>query len=671
MGMVTLLLIMAMPAYCAAATDKGLEIVLDGTKIEAVACIDKGNIYLPLRAVGEALGYEVLWSGIDNTVSVIGTGKNIMIDLNNQQITADGHVYYVDSELIVGRLYLGSEFFSSELGLAARWDRKNKAVQLERVERNLISIETIKEVAETDEIRITLQYPQIGGLTNETVQDRINRMFKEAADEARQEGLKNAEEKEKAGASGYGSPNRYETYFDYSLKCNQKGLLSVVLMNYQYTGGAHGSMVQSSYTFNLNTGEEYTLKDLFKDDADYVAYINNTVKGMIVERVREEILPEYDIEPFETIRDDHDFYLSNDGVVIYFQQYEHWCYAAGIQEFTVEYAALKEMLKPEVSLLNNSIAIRDSGSSTVVAIETKPEGPTEESMPNPHAALPLLTWSDVKPQLPNFTAWEYVVQPGSPLDIKELLSRIWAGQEYESYDHGEHWMCYRLPLYQSKYGQFREQLDTYPSGFSYQWEINENYPQREVMGMSPEQAFKRATAYAREFLGSDQYLEYPVPFAVTIDEDGKRVNFFYEFNWEHRIGSVPVYGEGLSLRVIPQGIPQLRLSWSTFAPQDTRPQYQPLTFDQALYSLNYVRSYVDPNKCSDHNAGDFLVAAQVVYSNRFSADLAVYRPAWEFTLSRSNGFYTFPVLVDCLTGKVSSDHDGIVDSYLMDRAGQS
>lgn len=346
-GMVILLLIMAMPAYCAASTDKGPEIVLDGTKIEAVACIDKGNVYLPLRAVGEALGYEVLWSGIDNTVSVIGTGKNIMIDLNNQQITADGHSYYVDSELIVGRLYLESDLFSSELGLAVRWDRKNKAIQLERVEKNLISVETIKEVAETDEIRITLQYPQIDGLTNETVQDGINRMFKEAADEARQEGLKNAEEKEKASASGYGSPNRYETYFDYSLKCNQKGLLSVVLMNYQYTGGGHGSMVQSSYTFNLNTGEEYKLKDLFKDDVDYVAYINNTVKDTIVERVRGEILPEYTIEPFETIRDDHDFYLSNDGVVIYFQQYEHWCYAAGIQEFPVEYTTLRDMLKPE------------------------------------------------------------------------------------------------------------------------------------------------------------------------------------------------------------------------------------------------------------------------------------------------------------------------------------
>ncbi|MDD4170442.1 MAG: hypothetical protein PHD36_09380 [Desulfotomaculaceae bacterium] len=208
------------------------------------------------------------------------------------------------------------------------------------------------------------------------------------------------------------------------------------------------------------------------------------------------------------------------------------------------------------------------------------------------------------------------------------MARIWEGQEYEFHDHGEYGMYYRLPLYQSKYGKFREELNTYRNGFSYRWEINENYPKRRAMDKSPEQAFKKAGAYAREFLGDDRYLEYPVPFAVTLDEDGTQINHFYEFNWEHRLGSIPVHGDGLSLRVIPEGIPQLRLGWSTFAPLDTEPQYQPLTIDEALFSLNYVRSYTDPQKYSEHSADDFIVSAQVVYSNSFSGDPAVYRPVW-------------------------------------------
>lgn len=295
--------------------------------------------------------------------------------------------------------------------------------------------------------------------------------------------------------------------------------------------------------------------------------------------------------------------------------------------------------------------------------------PTPKAALNPDAALPALVWPGEPPQLPAFTAWEYAAQPGLPVDIEALLARIWAGQAYESYDHGEQGMHYRLPLYQSKYGRFREELGTFRNGFSYRWELNENYPRRKAMEQSPAQALAAAEAYARAFLADDRFTEYPVPFAAAVDEDGTPVNHFYEFHWEHRIGAVPVHGEGLSLRVIPEGIPQLRLCWSNFTPLDTKPRYRPLTFDEALFSLNYVRSYIDPQKCSEHGADDFLVAARVAYSNAFSDDPAVYRPVWEFTLSRRNKqSYQFPVLVDCLTGKVAGNHDGIVDGgYRQDR----
>lgn len=356
-------LILSMGTYGFAATGSQPGIMLDGTKIEAAAYIDRGNVYLPLRAVGEALGYEVQWSEKDNTVSVSMPGTNITIDLENYKITANDHVSYMGGDYtnINGSTYMGADFFSGSFGLEVRWDRQNGTVQLDRVTENAISIKTIKEASETDIIKITLQYPQIDGLTDKAVQDSINSIFRESAMEARNEGLKNADEMEKDRASGYaGSPNKCETYFDYSLKYNQNGLLSVVFRNYQYTGGAHGLTVQSSHTIDLNTGGEYKLKDLVKDDADYVALFSDTVRNMIDERVKEGILPDYMIAPFSTIRDDHDFYLSNNAVVVYFQQYEHWPYAAGIQEFPVEFSVLSDMLKPGFSFFNDSIVIGDN-----------------------------------------------------------------------------------------------------------------------------------------------------------------------------------------------------------------------------------------------------------------------------------------------------------------------
>jgi len=171
---------------------------------------------------------------------------------------------------------------------------------------------------------------------------------------------------------------------------------------------------------------------------------------------------------------------------------------------------------------------------------------------NPNSALPELVYSGEKPQLPEFTVWEYAALSEPPVDIKKLLARIWQGHEYEAYEHGEFGMFYRLPLYQSKYGKFREELDTFGNGFIYRWEINENYPQARLMDKSPEQAYDEAVEYARHFLGANRYTEYPVPFMMAIDEDGTLIKHFYEFSWEHRISSIPVSVKGCTCASSPR-----------------------------------------------------------------------------------------------------------------------
>jgi len=355
-------LLLSMLTYGFAAPDDRIAVELDGTQIEADAHIEEGNVYLPLRMIGEALGYKIQWSEKDNMISVSKPGKNILIDLKNNKIDENGHVYNMywnysgtaaNGGMIVGdSTYMGEGFFSDNFGLKVLWDRQNAKVKLESAEENKISIKTVKEDSENDKIKITIQYPQIDGLDDKAVQDSINSIFKEAAMDSKNQGLQNTDYIKDDTAGYTASPNKYETYFDYRLKYNQNGLLSVVLLNYQYTGGAHGSTVQSSHTFNLKTGEEYNLKGLIKDETDYVSFISNAVRNGINERVKAGILNE--IAPFEAIKDDQDFYLSSRAVVVYFQQYEYFPYVAGIQEFPVDFSALKDMLKPELNFLSSS-----------------------------------------------------------------------------------------------------------------------------------------------------------------------------------------------------------------------------------------------------------------------------------------------------------------------------
>jgi len=337
------------------------EIEIDGKKIQAHASIEEENVYLPLEAVCKALGYNVEWYQNNEGVSVSKPGKKIVIDLKNQKITANDHEYYMTGEYadnvsdknanIEDGTYMRDDFFSDNLGLKISIDEKNAKVNVESIKENPIFIRTVKEITETDKIKITLQYPQIERLNDKNVEDKINSILRGAAEAARDEGQKNADFIDEGTDLSAISPNKYETYFDYRLKYNQNGLLSLVLFNYQYTGGAHGITVQSSYTFDLKTGEEYKLKDLMQADADYVAFISNIVKQKIDERIKAGLLPDYLLAPFTAIKDDQDYYLSNNGVVVYFQQYEYFPYAAGIQEFTVDYQELGNMLKPEFSFL--------------------------------------------------------------------------------------------------------------------------------------------------------------------------------------------------------------------------------------------------------------------------------------------------------------------------------
>ncbi|MFD2117805.1 DUF3298 domain-containing protein [Paenibacillus yanchengensis] len=138
---------------------------------------------------------------------------------------------------------------------------------------------------------------------------------------------------------------RAEMYGFFEVKNNQKDVLSVSLINYAYTGGAHGATIEKSYTFQASTGHAYTLKQLFKPGADYVKALSEPIKRAIKERNIETF------EPFQAIRPDQDFYLADRSIVIYFQQYEIAPYVYGLLYFPISIYELTDII-PDNSPLN-------------------------------------------------------------------------------------------------------------------------------------------------------------------------------------------------------------------------------------------------------------------------------------------------------------------------------
>ncbi|MHC1772188.1 MAG: stalk domain-containing protein [Flexilinea sp.] len=320
---------------------------LNDTRLETNAVIEEGYLYLPVRAIGESLGYDVNWSQKDRSMAISSKDKVISLNFEESKIMVNDHdTYMPDNPVVInGITFIRADFFSDNLGLKVQWDKEKNTVLLSSIKENAITINTVKTASETSALKSTIQYPVIEELGNREVQDKINAIFKQLADDAAQQGVKNAADLAPYILEFPDMPGQCETYFNYQVKYNQNDVISLIFLNYQFAGGAHGSTLQTAYTVNLKTGKQYTLKDLFKENTDYVSIFSDNVKIQLAERDLTSIL----FEPFNKINENQSYYLSNNGVVVYFQQYEILPYAAGIQEFTVDYSLLNSLfIEPDV-----------------------------------------------------------------------------------------------------------------------------------------------------------------------------------------------------------------------------------------------------------------------------------------------------------------------------------
>jgi len=348
-----MLLAVSLSAYAASGHLAAFE--LNNKPIKAEAYVDYEGNYLPLRATAEALGYKVTYTPEDGD-KIITAAKDddtIKFNLTKEQVNDNGHTYFTAGIMQLGsKVYLHDELVAEIFALDSSYDEQNDKVEAQTISQNPIYIKPIKMVSTSDNLDITLQYPQFYRMSNSTVQQDINDKMIDLALAAEKEGLKNAYDLMWIMIEGYdGSPNKAETYYDYHIKYNQNNLLSIVLTDYQYAGGAHGLTVQSSYNYDLASGQDLKLSDLMKSNSGYIAYINSVIRDEIDNRTTEGELVE--LTPFKTITGDQPYYLSNDGIVIYFQEYEYFPYAAGIQEFTIKYADLAPYLKSDYSFLVN------------------------------------------------------------------------------------------------------------------------------------------------------------------------------------------------------------------------------------------------------------------------------------------------------------------------------
>jgi hypothetical protein len=119
-------------------------------------------------------------------------------------------------------------------------------------------------------------------------------------------------------------------------------IVSLIQRVYQFTGGAHGMTVQKGHTIDMISGRRLNLADLFIPSASYAERMTR----FVLEEGRARQLPMWD---FKGIGAQSAFYLSDAGVVLFFQQYEIAPYSAGIIQMQVPYELLADILQPGIA----------------------------------------------------------------------------------------------------------------------------------------------------------------------------------------------------------------------------------------------------------------------------------------------------------------------------------
>ncbi|NLM98145.1 MAG: DUF3298 and DUF4163 domain-containing protein [Halanaerobiaceae bacterium] len=194
-----------------------------------------------------------------------------------------------------------------------------------------IVVYTLKYTLETETVEIEAGIPVLEGLQDKTTQEDFNRYLRDVVIRYTDDIKKHGDQSLRKQISEGHPVFKYQAYVCYELKSKEK-VLSLYMSFYQYTGGAHG--LTGVFTYNLDpaTGRLLTFQDILEQYSLELADIKDSI---INELNKEPGLYFSDTGEYIKNKDEFDFYIEDNHLVIFFQQYEIAPYVVGIPEFKI------------------------------------------------------------------------------------------------------------------------------------------------------------------------------------------------------------------------------------------------------------------------------------------------------------------------------------------------
>ncbi|KRF63677.1 hypothetical protein ASG99_22190 [Bacillus sp. Soil768D1] len=173
-----------------------------------------------------------------------------------------------------------------------------------------------------------LSYPQVSGLKSKAAQDKINQVLTKHAKDAYSSYLQAKKDREKDKNEEWCKDSPYSCQYSYSIsykvKFNQDGKLSILIDDYYYSGGAHGMGYTTSYNFKESSGKQVKISEILTSKVKYTK-VQKYAYDYMRKRDSFYVKKQSDVP----VNKDSQFYYTNGGIYLVFQEYEVAPYAAG------------------------------------------------------------------------------------------------------------------------------------------------------------------------------------------------------------------------------------------------------------------------------------------------------------------------------------------------------
>lgn len=131
----------------------------------------------------------------------------------------------------------------------------------------------------------------------------------------------------------------FEFLVTFQVTYNSGCVVSLYMDQYEFEGGAHGSTQRTSQTWDFSTGKRMQLSDFYPHNPSYREEIQSQIQSGIGRRLEQEPSTYFEDYPelLRTAFNPESFYLTPEGLVIYYQQYDIAPYSTGMPQFLLPF----------------------------------------------------------------------------------------------------------------------------------------------------------------------------------------------------------------------------------------------------------------------------------------------------------------------------------------------